>query len=114
MLDPEYTPKSWGRSGSRWRTVRRQCFERDMAANAPCWICGGAIDYAAPAHDPRSWEPDHVETVHDRPDLALEPGNIRPAHAYCNNVRATEDRKRTAARNRHIADLGEPSEDFGL
>lgn len=108
-LDPEWTPKSAGRSGSRWRTVRKQAFERDLAANAPCWICGKPIDYTAQS-GPDSWQPDHVLTVHDFPQYALDVTNLKPSHARCNNQRGQADK----AERKRSRELGEPSEDWGV
>ena len=109
-LDAAHAPKSWGKlSGHRWRTVRRQCFERDMAANAPCWICGGAINYAV-KDGPDSWQPDHVLEADAHPEMVLDPTNIRASHARCNNRRGQAYK----AAKKHAEDLGEPSEDWGL
>lgn len=71
----------------RWRVLRESLFLRDKKANAKCWICGQAIDYRAAAGTPDSWEPDHVVPVTSRPDLAFDPGNIKPAHCSCNRSR---------------------------
>jgi len=110
MLEKEYAPKSWGKlSGHRWRQVRRQCLERDMAAQAPCWICGRPIDYAV-KDGPDSWQPDHVLEADAHPELVLDPTNIRASHARCNNLRGKEYQ----ARKKRMHDLGEPSEDWGL
>ena len=109
-LAPEYTPKSWGRKGHRWRVVREQAFQRDMKRNAPCWICGRPIDYTLPPSDPWGWQPDHVLSVKEHPELANDIGNIRPSHARCNNQRGQEEK----AKRRHDHDLGQPSEDWGI
>ena len=99
------------RSGYRWKVVRQQCFNRDSRANAPCWICGKPINYAGDSKtDPWAWQPDHVLDVHDHPELALDPGNIRPSHARCNNQRGQADKQRRQTRQ----ELGEPSEDWGF
>ncbi len=110
MLDPTMVPKSWGRSGSRWKAVRKAAFERDRDANAPCWICGRPINYAAPSTDPDGWQPDHVLTVHDFPQYALDITNVKPSHARCNNQRGQADK----AERKRASELGEPSEDWGL
>ena len=34
------------RGGTRWTHTKMLAFERDRMASAPCWICGGPIDYA--------------------------------------------------------------------
>ncbi|MBQ9020581.1 MAG: HNH endonuclease [Eggerthellaceae bacterium] len=55
-----------------------------------CWICGGAIDYAAPAHSPDAWELDHAKSVQHHPELALDPANCRSSHASCNRSRGAD------------------------
>lgn len=114
MLAREWVKPSAGRKGSRWRTLRQQCFDRDRRVNARCWICGEPIDYAAEPGTRWAWEPDHRLTVDEHPELAYDPTNIMPAHASCNRKRGAEDvaRKRRARTERSA--LGEPSEDFGL
>ena len=117
-LDPAWVPKSAGRCGSRWRTVRKQCFARDSRANAPCWICGKPINYALPSNDPMAWEPDHYLTVRDFPQFANDPDNVRPSHAACNHQRGVEMMAKVRAQERaeHKVDddLGSPSEDWGF
>ena len=105
-----YVSKYAGRSGARWRQVRAQAYQRDMEKNAPCWICGKPINYAAPAGDPDAWEPDHYLTVADHPEFANDITNIRPSHSVCNRRRGQADR----AAKKRLEDLGEPSEDWGL
>lgn len=75
------------RGTRRWRELRERLYRRDRAANVPCWICGQPIDYRAEAGTPDAWEPDHVQPVADHPELAFDPGNIRPAHCSCNRSR---------------------------
>ena len=108
-LERGYAPKSWGRTGHRWRVVRAQCFERDRASNAPCWICGKPINYAV-SDGPDSWQPDHVLEVDSHQELGLDPTNIKPSHARCNARRGQAYK----ARKRAAQELGEPSEDWGL
>ena len=81
-------PKSRGRSSRRWtEIIRPACRTRDQRANAPCWICGQAIDYTIPSGQPDSWSPDHVYTVDRHPELAEDPANIRASHLACNKSR---------------------------
>lgn len=108
-LDPSWVPKSWGRSGHRWRVVRQQALDRDMKSNAPCWICGKPIDYTATS-GPWSWQPDHVLSVKEHPEAALDVANLRPSHARCNNQRGQEDK----AKRKQTRELGKPSEDWGF
>lgn len=79
-VDPRQTPA--------WRRMRRRCFERDRAADAPCWICGQPIDYSLPPSSaPSAYEPDHWRDVSRHPELALCPENVRPSHMSCNRAR---------------------------
>ena len=73
--------------GERWERVREAAYERDRKADAPCWICGGRIDYRAPAGTPEAWEPDHYLPVCDYPEHQLDIANIRPSHCHCNRSR---------------------------
>lgn len=86
------------RRGRRWIAVKQAAHRRDSQAvtryadgtvevGARCWICGGRIDYAAKPQTPFAYEPDHVEPVERRPDLAYELSNIRPSHCKCNRSR---------------------------
>lgn len=91
------------RGTTRWQRLRAQLYERDRRACAPCWICGQPIDYRAAPGSPDAWEPDHVQPVALRPELAFDPGNIRPAHASCNRSRGA---------NRGAPSIGSPSRDW--
>lgn len=80
-----------GRTTNTWRRLRRQCYTRDKARNAPCWICGGAIDYdAKPSTTPNSWEPDHRHSVKSHPELAEVPENVLPSHMACNRSKGAK------------------------
>ena len=79
--------KKMSRSG-RWPMIRRQVWDRDRKAKAPCHICGGSIDYSLrPSSCPDSWEPDHIIPVSKRPDLELDMSNIKASHMRCNRAR---------------------------
>ena len=78
------------------RRLREQCFRRDRAANAPCWLCvqagrDGAIDYSLGPYtrggDSMAWSPDHIRPRKEWPQLALDPANIAAAHFRCNASR---------------------------
>lgn len=69
---------------SAGRALRAQLAADYRAANAPCWLCGQAIDYDAPANDPEALDIDHVHPRSTHPHLALDPGNTRPSHCRCN------------------------------
>lgn len=77
-----------GRDTATWRKLRVQCFQRDRRQDAPCWICGGKIDYSVqPSSTDDSWEPDHRFTVKSHPELAEVPDNVLPSHRKCNRSR---------------------------
>ena len=93
-----------GRTTQTWRKLRLQCFKRDKANDARCWICGGRIDYSAkPSTTPESWEPDHRHSVKHHPELAEVPENVYPSHKSCN--RSKGDRA-------GLNNLGAPSREW--
>lgn len=77
--------KTWD---ATWARLRVQCYRRDKAANAPCWICKGKegpIDYSVrPSSTPLSYEPDHKKPRKTHPELAYDPANIGASHRKCN------------------------------
>lgn len=75
----------------KWKRVRLACYRRDKGRAAPCWICGQAIDYQAPAGTPDSWEPDHYIPTSTHPEYGYDPANIRPSHSSCNRSRGARD-----------------------
>ena len=86
------------------RKVRLQCWRRDKAANAPCWICKDPIDYTLkPSSHPDAWEPDHYLDRKKHPELALDPNNIRASHCRCNRSRQAKA---------GLANLGNQSRDW--
>ena len=93
----------------RWNSadghkVRLQCWRRDKAARAVCWICKEAIDYSVkPSSTKDAWEPDHYLPRKEHPELALEPSNILPSHRRCNRSRKTKA---------GITNLGDGSRDW--
>ncbi|MDN4519603.1 HNH endonuclease [Mycolicibacterium austroafricanum] len=70
------------------RAFRALCTQRQ----SPCWRCGCAIDYAAPALAPNAFELDHAEPVSMAPHLAYEPSNFRPSCSRCNRSRGNGSR----------------------
>lgn len=79
------------RQTQAWKRLRKQCFERDKAANAKCWIGNHPINYnVEPSSTPDSYEPDHYYPVATHPELALVPENVRPACKSCNRSRGTK------------------------
>jgi hypothetical protein len=73
----------------------------DGKEGAPCWLCGGDIDYRLQYPHPYSWSLDHALTVKDRPELLMDINNFRSSHHDCNQQRGTDD---------PALDLGVPSE----
>lgn len=67
----------------------------------PCWLCTEDINYGLKHPHPRSWTLDHAITVHQKPELMLDPANFRSAHKECNEVRGTDEPP---------MDLGHPAE----
>lgn len=55
-----------------------------------CYICGYQIDLDAPSTHPAALQLDHVQSVHDAPELALDGENMMPAHAFCNNSKGPQ------------------------
>ena len=79
--------RNLGRSTRRYRQVKMQAFRRDMERGAVCWLCGQPIDYTATPGTPDAYEADHFYPPHERPDLAEDITNLRPAHSSCNRSR---------------------------
>ena len=80
-----------GRDTATWRKLRVQCFKRDKANDARCWICGGKIDYTAkPSTTSDSYEPDHRHSVKTHPELAEVPENVLPSHKRCNRAKGAK------------------------
>jgi hypothetical protein len=67
----------------------------------PCWLCGEDIDYRLAYPHARSWSLDHKITVHENPELMLDPLNFASSHLECNNIRGTDE---------PALDLGRPME----
>ena len=81
----------------------------DGSYGLPCSIpsCGKPINYALTYPHPMAFTVDHALPVRSHPELALSPGNFRPAHWRCNMGKSgyldnPDD---------HL-DTGEPSEDW--
>ena len=91
------------RESRRYRNLRAEFREHCADLQLPCWLDGKPIDYDLPSDHPDAWSLDHAHPVSERPDLALDPANFRPAHLDCN--------KRRGNRAPFIL-LGTPSEDW--
>lgn len=89
-------------SGEEWRRLRSKLFKRARETDAPCWICGGRIDYLAEPGTPNAWEPDHVISPLDRPELAHDVTNIRDSHASCNRRRGRNGTVGLGTRTRRL------------
>ena len=79
-------------TGRAAANLRREYLEQCRAINAACWLCNQPINYDARPGTPNSFEPDHFLPRADYPELALDPDNLRPAHASCNRSRGKKDR----------------------
>ena len=76
----------------RFRQEAIAFHEKCMRENAPCWLCGMPIDYAAqPNTSDDSYNLDHYYPVSKRPDLQEDPAGFRPSHASCNLLRGNAD-----------------------
>lgn len=72
----------------RFRQEAIAFHEKCMRENAPCWLCGMPIDYAAkPNTTDDSYNLDHYYPVSKRPDLQEDPAGFRPSHTSCNGLR---------------------------
>lgn len=73
----------------------RQARARALKGSQVCHICGGSLDYDAPARSPQSPSVDHVFPVkhmrgldpESRRRLILDSTNLRPVHYGCNSRR---------------------------
>lgn len=74
--DPFY--RSWA-----WRQLRTKVLARAAAEAAPCWRCGGAINYSLSGL--AKWGPTAGHKI-DRAagGAALNPANVGPEHRHCN------------------------------
>ena len=95
------TSKHAGRRTGRFRALRAEFLRKCKANEAPCWLCGKAIDYTLPHEHPECFNVDHAIPVSVRPDLAEDVQNCRPSHRVCNERRGDQD---------PFLDLGAPSE----
>lgn len=70
-----------GRRGRPWRRLVANV----RATHGPCCRCGQAIDYSLAHPDPMSFSTDHYpHPLSTHPHLAMDPGNLKPAHLVCN------------------------------
>lgn len=78
-------------SNPRYRkySLRVSARKRVAQAQAPCWICGGAIDYNLPAKTPGAYELDELVPV-SRGGSPTDPANLAPTHRMCNQWRGAK------------------------
>jgi hypothetical protein len=90
--------KHAGRSGERWRRLKREV----RARREPCCRCGQRIDYALLWPDQASFSVDHYpHALSTHPWLAEEPSNLHAAHLLCNQ---------SAGNGGKALNIGTPSE----
>jgi len=75
------------RNGHRWRSIKREFFNRCRAVKATCVHCDQPIDYNAQPQSANAFEADHRLPVKSHPHLAYAISNLQPSHASCNRVR---------------------------
>lgn len=80
-----------GRSTRRYKALRTKFRAHCQDNNEPCWLCGKPIDHELPRQHAESFNVDHAYTVDERPDLAEDLANFRPAHKLCNERRGTAE-----------------------
>lgn len=68
--------------GRPWRRAR----EHLKRAGAPCYLCGGPIDYEAPPLDPMAYQADHVIAKANGGSDRLS--NLKPTHRKCNRLKS--------------------------
>lgn len=77
-----------------FQKARDRFFAEGQQYDAPCWLCGQPIDYAAqPGTTDDSHELDHYVPVSVDPSLQYDPGNFRHAHRVCNILRGASPPK---------------------
>lgn len=89
------------RSSYAWKQVRAKVLDGARA----CHLCGGELDFDAPARSRLAPSVDHVLSLkamrdldpETRKRLMFDPENLRPAHYGCNSSRGAR-RRRSAVR----------------
>ena len=90
----------------RFVALRTEFKAACAAENAPCWLDGLPIDYAAAFDDYGNddrFELDHYFPVSTHPELQEDPANFRASHAGCNNARSNGE---------PLLELGVPSREW--
>lgn len=57
----------------------------------PCARCGQPIDYEAESWHPSSFQAGHIRSWSKHPERRLDPGNLQPEHALCNQEAGDRD-----------------------
>lgn len=76
-------------SGGTWHKVRARVRREAQADNAPCALCGQAINYEATQYDPAALQVDHIIPL-ARGGPAYEPTNLQVTHRYCNRLKSNK------------------------
>lgn len=79
------------RSDRRYKKLKADYRTVCEESNAPCWMCGQAIDYAAADDEPDAYNLDHFHPWSTHPELRTDPANFRPSHRACNIARGNGD-----------------------
>lgn len=79
---------SGGLNDHQWRKL---CEWAKAVMPPVCHICGMDIDMSLSGRNPWGWSLDHVRSRRDFPELAYDPGNVRPAHMRCNSRKQAGD-----------------------
>ena len=87
--DPLGMPAHRLHQTTAWRKLAAEARARDEAHDAPCWLCGGAIDYDAPPRTRWSYSADHAVSVARTGDALCHLSELRPSHVSCNARRGS-------------------------
>jgi hypothetical protein len=80
-------------AGPRQGRPYRRSAARLRAEGLPCWLCRGAIDYAAPPRTRWSFSVDHEPPL-SKGGHPHDPAGLRPAHYGCNSGRGNRPASR--------------------
>jgi HNH endonuclease len=83
------TAKPFKRNSQAYQKARARFLATCKARRAPCWICGGEIDYSAPPNTSQAFEVDHIVPVSTPQGqrTAYDVTGWRPSHCSCNRSR---------------------------
>ena len=71
----------------RYKTGKKKFAAHCADIDAPCWLCGQAINYALPHQHVEAYTLDHRLPQSTHKHLTEDPANWMPAHASCNKSR---------------------------